>query len=307
MKRKTADAARGKWRGILLSLGIEETYLSGKHGPCPMCGGTDRWRWDNQHGNGGYICNQCGAGNGFKLLMGVNGWDFRTAAARVDEVVGNVEAEPIRKPMDEQTRMNMLRELWIGAVPISDGDLAHRYLSGRGVLPGRIPTCLRFAERCPVPGGGFAPAMLAMVETADGTTANIHRTFLGPNGKADIPTPRALMPGELPDGSAIRLYPVHGDRIGVAEGIETAIAAAKRFRVPVWSVLNSTMLAKWTPPASVREVLIFGDNDPKFGGQAAAYALAHRLAARNRLAVQVHIPAQSGHDWADISHKQESA
>jgi phage/plasmid primase-like uncharacterized protein len=37
---KTLDAARGKWRGILLSLGIDEKYLRNKHGPCPLCGIT---------------------------------------------------------------------------------------------------------------------------------------------------------------------------------------------------------------------------------------------------------------------------
>ena len=39
MRQRTADAARRKWRGILLALGIEEKFLSDKHGPCPMCGG----------------------------------------------------------------------------------------------------------------------------------------------------------------------------------------------------------------------------------------------------------------------------
>lgn len=294
---KTADAARGKWRGILMALGVDHRFLTGKHGPCPMCEGSDRFRWDNRNGGGGYICNQCGAGDGFKLLMALKGWSFTECAKQVDEVVGNVQAEPARKPMDDVKRVDMLNKLWLGAKPMGD-DMAARYLSGRGVLPGRIPSCLRFHDDCPVPGGSRLPAMLAMVQDASGAAANIHRTFLGPNGKADIETPRATMPGELPDGCAVRLYPVHGERLGIAEGIETAIAAAKRFNLPVWAALNSTMMAKWQPPAGVTEVVVFGDNDHAFAGQAAAFALAKRLAAR--VTVEVKIPATVGKDWADV-------
>lgn len=301
MKRKTADAARGKWRGILMALGIDERFLSGKHGPCPMCGGTDRFRWDNQEGNGGYICSQCGAGSGFGLLMGLNGWDFATTAKRVDEIVGNVEAEPVRKAIDPRARADMLNRLWSASAKLVAGDPAFAYLSGRVQMPKSLPNCLRFAPDCPSPDRVKRPAMLALVQRPDGEAANIHRTFLGPNGKADMDNPRAMMPGEIPEGSAVRLFPVHGERIGIAEGIETAFAAAAKFGVPVWSAINSTMLAKWQPPVGVSEVLIFGDCDPKFGGQAAAFALAHKLAGRHGLAVRVLIPDRIGADWADAA------
>ncbi|MEA3307492.1 MAG: primase-helicase zinc-binding domain-containing protein, partial [Elusimicrobiota bacterium] len=45
--------ARGKWYSILTSLGVPESYLTGKHGACPLCrSGKDRWRWDNKDGRG---------------------------------------------------------------------------------------------------------------------------------------------------------------------------------------------------------------------------------------------------------------
>jgi putative DNA primase/helicase len=139
--------------------------------------------------------------------------------------------------------------------------------------------------------------MIALVRGADGTPANIHRTFLTPEGaKADIN--RAMMPGEVPEGSAVRLAPV-APVMGIAEGIETALAASARFAMPVWSAINSVGLAKWRPPAGVERVIVFGDNDPKYGGQAAAYALAHKIATRDKLAVEVQIPNIVGRDWAD--------
>ena len=53
---KTVNAAKGKWRGILLSFGIPEKCLQNKHGPCPLCESKDNFRWDNKDGRGTYIC-----------------------------------------------------------------------------------------------------------------------------------------------------------------------------------------------------------------------------------------------------------
>jgi len=298
---RLSDAARGKWRGILLALGADQKYLTGKHGPCPFCEGRDRFRWDNDGGKGTFICSQCGSGDGFEFLKRLKGWDFKEAAREVEQVIGHCSLEPTKPKMDETRRARMLNELWLGASPLTADDMAGKYLTGRGVMPGSVPSCLRFHPRCPVPMGGFLPAMLALVLDADGVAANIHRTFLGPKGKAEIDTTRAMMPGDVPAGCAVRLYPVHGEQLGIAEGIETAIAAAKRFRVPVWAALNSSLLHSWTPPHGVTSVLVFGDNDPAFGGQAKAYALAHRLAVRHRIAVEVRIPELTGSDWADAA------
>lgn len=299
---KIGEAARGKWRGILLAMGVDQSFLTGKHGPCPFCEGRDRFRWDNEGGKGTFICGQCGAGDGFEFLKRIKGWDFKDAAREVEQVIGHCSQEPAKPKFDDAQRARMMNDLWLGAAPLSLGDMAGSYLSGRGVMPGKVPSCLRFHARCPVPfNGGFLPAMLALVVDSDGEARNIHRTFLGPAGKAEIDNPRAMMPGELPAGCAVRLYPMHGHRIGIAEGIETAIAAAKRFNMPVWAALNSSLLEKWIPPVGVTEVVVFGDNDLAFGGQAAAFALAHRLATRNKIAVTVQIPERTGSDWADAA------
>ncbi|MCW5705488.1 MAG: hypothetical protein KIT82_23260, partial [Bradyrhizobium sp.] len=42
------DRARGRWKQILsVAAGIDSRHLDGKHHPCPMCGGKDRWRFDD--------------------------------------------------------------------------------------------------------------------------------------------------------------------------------------------------------------------------------------------------------------------
>ena len=50
------EKARGRWPYILESLDICASYLKDKHGPCPVCGGKDRFRFDNKDGLGTFYC-----------------------------------------------------------------------------------------------------------------------------------------------------------------------------------------------------------------------------------------------------------
>ena len=71
----TIERARHRWREILPQLGIETRFLTNKHGPCPLCGGKDRFRFDDKDGSGSYYC-RCGPGVGVILVCKKNGWDF---------------------------------------------------------------------------------------------------------------------------------------------------------------------------------------------------------------------------------------
>ena len=63
MTTNTRANAHGKWRHILLQFGLTTKNLSGKHQPCPLCGGKDRWRYSDHDGNGSYFCSGCGPGS----------------------------------------------------------------------------------------------------------------------------------------------------------------------------------------------------------------------------------------------------
>ncbi|QGP53365.1 DNA primase TraC [Piscirickettsia salmonis] len=116
--RDVKAAAQGKWRNILPSLGVGQEYLTGRHSPCPCCGGKDRFRFDNKEGRGTYFCNQCGAGNGLDLVMKLNGWNFRHASNEISRVViGNStgrESDNHKKIVKRQeyvfTYDNLIRE-----------------------------------------------------------------------------------------------------------------------------------------------------------------------------------------------------
>ena len=84
------QAARGRWPEILTALGVPSESLTGKHVPCPGCGGQDRFRYLKNE-EGGWICGQGGTptgGDGFDLLVHVHGWSGRQALEAVADHLG---------------------------------------------------------------------------------------------------------------------------------------------------------------------------------------------------------------------------
>lgn len=299
---KTAHRARGQWSGILQELGIAKSHLQNKHGPCPMCGGKDRFRFDNKEGNGTWFCNGCGAGDGMQLAILFLREDFQAVAKRIDGIIGTVKADaPPPAKLSTEKRRALLRQLWMDSARIVPGDVVDRYLSSRRLDEAQYPNDLRTVLKAYDGDGGVRPAMIAVVRDAEGKAMTIHRTFLHPDGsrKALMPEPRKIMPGPWPDGSAVRLSQWTEGALGIAEGIETAMSAAVEFEMPVWAALNAGRLERWEPPAGCTEVAIFGDNDDSFTGHAAAYVLAKRLWLKG-VRVTVHIPRNPGDDWCDV-------
>lgn len=302
LKTRTADEAVGRWPGILQQLGIDPAYLSKKHGPCPICAGKDRYRFDDKAGRGTWICSHCGSGDGFQLLQKVMGWSFREAAKQVDRFVGSVQPGPIAPERTETSKLRALNQVWETSKAVVHGDPVWRYLNRRlgieTVPPGlRLHPGLRYTDEAGVDLGRF-PAMIARLQYPDGAGASIHRTYLTDDGeKAPVPQPKKIMAGKPLNTAAVRLGGV-GTTLGIGEGIETALAASIRFGIPVWAATNAVLLEAWVPPQGVERVLIAGDNDASFTGQAAAFGLARRLAQKG-LIVDIQIPHLVGKDWAD--------
>lgn len=302
------DIAAGKWPGLLLGFGLAERQLSGKHCPCPICGGSDRFRFDDKDGRGTYFCSHCGAGDGVSLVMAFKGWDFRTAAREIEQAAGAIPAGAMPKQKGEAEKVEKLRRAWSEAKPLQAGDEAMLYLAGRGLSIETIPNCLRLHPAMPYFEDGKEvgkyPAILARVVAPDGAGLTLHRTYLQNGKKAPVHSPRKMMAGKPISGGAIRLSPAT-QWLGVAEGIETALAASALFRCPVWSVVSANGIQAFEPPAGVKTLTIFSDNDSNFTGQAAAYAAARRLSQRG-IACEVAIPPFVG-DWLDVLNRREAA
>jgi putative DNA primase/helicase len=302
LKPKTADEAVGRWPGILQQLGLDPAFLSNKHGPCPICSGKDRYRFDDKGGRGTWFCSQCGAGDGFSLLRGLFGWSFNEAANQVDRTVGTVQAGPIAAERTDASKVQALTQVWNGSRPVTRGDPVWQYLNrrlGLEIVPAdlRLHPGLRYTDEDGRDLGRF-PAMVARIRYPDGAGASIHRTYLTDDGhKAAVPQAKKIMAGKPLNTGAVRLGAA-GTTLGISEGIETALAASQRFGVPVWAATNVVLLEAWVPPEGVERVLIAGDNDVSFTGQAAAFGLARRLVQKG-LAVEIRLPDQVGKDWAD--------
>lgn len=296
MNESVLDRASGKWPEILEALGIPPEHLTRKHGPCPMCGGKDRWRFTDWQSKGGWICNACGTGDGMDLLQQYHGWDFAEAARAVESIVGDVKPTFRSSGPDPAIRLNKIRKGIVQPIDVSD---VPAYLESRGL---EIPPGLKAHPSVGYYSGGMHigdyPAMLGLVQKGS-KPLTYHVTYLQDGRKAPVePARKILKPVETIKGAAIRLYP-QAPHMGVAEGIETAIAAKMLSELPVWSVMSTGGMESWYPPDGVDRVTIFADHDAKYGGQKAAYALAHRLACKG-FGVEVRIPPDVGADWNDV-------
>jgi putative DNA primase/helicase len=308
------DICRGRWRGLLPTFGVADTFLTGRHGPCPLCGGKDRFRFDDKDGRGTWICSQCGAGDGIALAMRAGGLDFKTFAEKVEPVVGTVKQSVTRRQRSDDKLRDAMNAVWRGGVGIQSGDFVDAYLRARGIELAEFPQALRAHDRVRYQDQNapadtsprWLPAMLAKVTAPDGKPANVHRTYLTRDGrKADVESPRKIMAGRIPPGSAVRLAP-SADRMGIAEGLETAISASIIWNLPCWAAVNKNMLAAWEPPPEATEIVVFVDNDKNYAGQSAGYALGHRLAAKGKRC-SVEMPPDPDTDWNDVLQAERGA
>src|SRR5437762_715330 len=292
----TIDRARNRWREILPQLGIETRFLTNKHGPCPLCGGKDRYRFDDKDGSGSYYCNRCGPGVGVILLRKRHEWDFRTACDEIDRIIGTEAAPPAPTPQKpDQRRAEAIRRAIAQAVDAAV--VVHAYLDRRGITA-RSPI-LQGHARCPYFDhdkrfvGNF-PAVVAPILGPDGTLQSAHRIY-----DAEVePRKKSLPPVTTIAGGAVRLFEPD-EELGVAEGIETALAAHELFKVPAWAALTANGIKTFQPPRGLLRLHVFSDNDANYVGQVAAYELAHRL-NRSGLTVEVHGPPIADTDWLDV-------
>jgi len=294
------DEARYQWRDILVAAGADPAALTNKHQPCPFCGGRDRYRFDDKNGDGTYYCSQCGPGDGFSFFMQLKSCSFLEAVVEIQKLIGTNGAKPTRRrEVDPKAMINRVMK---NARQIEPGDVSYRYLRNRGLR--RIPTSLYTHNALYDPETrAYYPGMVAEVVDAEGKVVSLHRTFLTPDGhKAPIEAPKRLMtPTTTVKGAAIRLWRPNST-LAVAEGIETAIAAAEKFGVPAWAAVSAHGMEQLVLAQGVKRVLVCGDHDESYAGQKAAYTLAHRLTQAG-IEVGVHIPPEPG-DWLDMLRKE---
>jgi putative DNA primase/helicase len=164
-----------------------------------------------------------------------------------------------RSNKDDGTRTSRALSIWHEACP-AVGTLVEKYPVSRGLhLP--PPPTVRFHGGLKHPAGGIWPVMVALVTRGiDDIPLAIHRTFLARDGLGKAPVEPAKMMFGPCRGGAVRLGPV-GDRLMIAEGIETALSAMQATGQPAWAALSTSGLRALDLPHDIREVIVLADGD----------------------------------------------
>ena len=226
----------------------------------------------------------------------------RAALAR-QVMAATVEREA-KQRLQWSDNARRIDRVWAQCAPLVPRDPASQYLKRRG-LGGAcpIPEVLRLHPALPYWNGaeklGTFPAMVAPIVAPDGRTVALYRTYLTLDGcKADLPSPKKLTGAAGPlAGACIPLHKPTRGCIGIAEGIETALAAWLASAVPTVASYCAGNLATWQWPVGVQRLVIFADAD-KPGREAANTLRARALAAQLRC--EVLTPTTDGSDWCDV-------
>lgn len=261
---RLAEAKRKDIAQIAEALGVSGLKRMGHEltGPCPRCGGTDRFNISTRKQQ--FLCRRCDAkGDGIGLVQFMLDCDFPAALdwlcgpkreltpeerQSLEEAEAKAaEARKRTEAAQEKMRQESIhagRKIWLEGLPAEDSPVRD-YLARRGITTARLPElprCLRFHPALPymvaIRGEGWkeihrGPAMLAAVQGADGRFSAVHRTWLDldrAKGKAKIvhDGEEAAAKKSLGStkGGSIRLgTPEGATTLIMAEGIETTLSA----------------------------------------------------------------------------------
>lgn len=227
---------------------------------------------------------------------------------RASEVARAIKAAENEERAEWERRAEVNVQIWNESEPITKGDPVDLYLTRRGFDLKAFPPSLRYhpdLEHWNEEGRAYFPAMVAAVRNLQGDLVCLHRTYLTHDGrKAPVAQPRKLTKKNAPlTGAAIWLGSrkafAESETIGVAEGIETAIACRLASGIRTACAISAGLLKQFRWPRATKSLVIFADNDANSVGQDAAKALAGRATAAG-LTVRLLVPEQVGTDWADV-------
>lgn len=303
MRKDTRSAAEGRWRAILSGvIGMTDKELSGRHCPCPLCGGTDRFRFTDYKKQGDYFCSGCGPGNGFDLIMGVEVCDFAQAAKKVDAFLEEEkpEAETFKPEVNVEKRRKDLNEVWLNSG--DENAVLSRYMEKRFIrtdwLPAGWSRDIKGVNNLYLKGEGRGHAgMLALMRNKDGRPVCVHRTYVDSGQKKMMP-PIERMQGVSVWIGIRKLTDLR--TVVVGEGIETTLSGCAHFaRCPGMAATNAQFMEELELPGCVEQVIILADHDSSCTGQAAAFALAKRMRNKKKR-VMVALPHRVGEDFNDV-------
>jgi hypothetical protein len=224
----------------------------------------------------------------------------------VDQSGLDRDAKPVsRETLEADRRMQQMRVLARGifdaALPLK-GTLAQKYFDSRDLWSvAREIDDIRFHPACWRERSEYPAIVVAMRSIASNAVTAVQRIFLTRQGRKDG---KPMMLGTV-SGAAMKLQPLDGRGLHIAEGLETALGVIALDRKPVWA-LGSTALMQSFPVIDIDRLMIWADHDPlkmiggkpqRPGGKAANICKA-RWRAAGKMVVACE-PNDEGSDAAD--------
>ncbi len=205
-----------------------------------------------------------------------------------------------KEPADKRERSDRALGVW-DAARDAKGTPVEAYLRARGI---RLPLSdqLRYAAALRHSDAKKTfPAMIARLADNSGFQC-VQRTYLDPREPRKLHGFTAKKTLGSMGSAAVRLRQPR-EMLGLAEGIETALAASQLYSLPVWATLSANRLSKIDIPESVKDIEIFAD--PGDVGRVQAFAAADHY-ERTGFHVEVifpvaHFKTQAGADFADVA------
>ncbi|EBI1453354.1 TPA: toprim domain-containing protein [Salmonella enterica] len=269
---ETVKQACGHWPRILPALGVK--VIKNRHQSCPVCGGSDRFRFDDKEGRGTWFCNQCGAGDGLKLVEKVFGVTPSEAARKVNTVTGNlppvapevIAAAEAETDADRKAAVALAVRLMEKTRPAT----GNAYLTRKG-FPALECLTLTATHKT---GGVTFRAGDVVVPLYDDTGALVNLQLINADGLK-----RTLKGGQVKGAChIIEGKKQAGKRLWIAEGYATALTVhhltGETVMVALSSVnlLSLASLARQKSPAC--QIVLAADRDLNGDGQSKAAAAA---------------------------------
>ena len=269
---ETVNQACGHWPRILPALGVK--VIKNRHQACPVCGGSDRFRFDDKEGRGTWFCNQCGAGDGLKLVEKVFGVKPSEAARKVNAVTGSLPpvAPAVMAAAEDETGADRKAAAALASSLMEKTRTAtgNAYLTRKGFS---AHECLTLTATHKTGGVTFSAGDV-VVPLYDGTGALINLQLINAGGDK-----RTLQGGAVKGCShTLEGKKQAGKRLWIAEGYATALTVhhltGETVMVALSSVnlLSLASLARQKHPAC--QIVLAADRDLNGNGQSKAAAAA---------------------------------
>jgi phage/plasmid primase-like uncharacterized protein len=276
-------------RGIKLRGGIDRC------GPCPVCGGTDRFSINIKKQC--FFCRSCQVGGDvITMVQHLDGCDFGAAIATLtgDEVRtrARTHPSPAKKETEDYERKQHQTAAWLWSQrkPIA-GSIAATYLRARAItcaLPrtlGFLPPLKPEHHPCMIAAFGMVDEPEPGILGKPRNVTSVHLTLLKPDGsgKAEVEKPKIAIGSS--DGLPIVLAPPNDLlALAITEGIEDALTVHQATGLGVWVAGSAGRMPALANilPAYIDAVTIYAHNDDnqQQAGQRGARELAQALHRR---------------------------